>query len=232
MKKSKQKKNSKHQQKTVYASRPHSNSQEARLTNPGASEEALQVMATQTPGNKEPRSATADSELILQFTGDVLDKRYNIYGWCETKVNNLIALNGLLLAAIFVVVGFSSKRPIDNFCALTQNMSTAGAILFLCVSLFKALAHIRPKMNSGTGTGMNPRSVIGTIRHKNWAAFEKQVRGLSVDKMISCNIEQIYGMSSNIMRNDRAIRSAAMFSVLGLICFLLAIILTFYENIQ
>lgn len=185
-----------------------------------------------SPKQVSVKGSTVDSQQIFEFTKDVLDKRYNIYGWCETKVYNLITLNGLILAAIFVVVGFSARQPIDTWLALGQYLSTAGAILFLCASLLQALRHIRPKMNSGTGTGKNPRSVVGTITHECWEDFELHLRQMDLEKMISSNAEQIYGMSFNIIRNDLAIRGAAAFSILGMLCFLTAVMLTFYANSQ
>ncbi len=154
---------------------------------------------------------------IYDFSIDVLGKRYDTYQWCEDKVNTLVTLNGLLIGALFVTIDkIFSKSECLNF------VMASLAILFLATSLALSLYHIIPKMNSGRIT-RNIRTVIGTEQFDSNESYFDEYLKLELIDMVKLNTEQIRGMNKNIMKNQIAIRIAAICSIIGMVLFLVLI---------
>lgn len=149
---------------------------------------------------------------VLNFTQDVLDKKYGLYQWCEMKINTLVVLDGLLLGGVYVVIDKFGK--IDGFFELAM-LGLAGFFLFgsLLISLF----HIKPAMNSKRTSERNIRTVIGTEAYRTLNEYSAQFADLTPRDVIQLNIEQAYGMNKNIMRSQRAIKIGVWMAVCGII---------------
>lgn len=161
--------------------------------------------------------SVASEELIRVYTADILDKKYKLYDWCETKVQTLVTLDGLLLAGLFVIL---ANRRLDTIWA---DSTAALALLLLISSLLIALWHIRPLMYSGLSQPKNPRTVVGTEAYESTDEYLGEIMKLNVHRMIQLDADQIRGMNRNIWKNQRAINwavYAAMASIAPLAVFI------------
>lgn len=152
-----------------------------------------------------------------RFSGEILDKKYQLYVWCETKVYNLVTINGALLAALSVIL-YSNMGSNARYKSLLF-ASGFASIGLLSLSVLICLIHIIPKMNSGRTDGKNIRSVIGTNKFTNGAEYHDALASYDLDAMIRSNCDQIVGMNTNIWKNHMAIRRAARSTIAGLVMF-------------
>jgi hypothetical protein len=152
--------------------------------------------------NVEPKEQIerAPVDKILEYSLDILEKKYDLYMWCETKVHTLVTLNGLLLGGIFVLV---SSHKVSGVISLSLLGAT---LLFLLSSLFLALWHVKPLMYSGRTKLKNLRTTIGTEAYSSNEEYIAEMMNLTISKMIELDAEQIRGMNRNIMMNQRAIK--------------------------
>jgi hypothetical protein len=147
---------------------------------------------------------------VHDYSLGLVENKYSLYVWCEEKIGQLIAVDGLLLGGLLVLLNTSGTLlggSLLLFCCAT---------VFLSFSLVLSLGHAIPKMNSGIGNEVNLRTVIGTEALKT-EEYYKNLVGLSIEDMIWLNVCQLKGMNKIIMANRNAIRRAAIMTALGLI---------------
>jgi hypothetical protein len=136
---------------------------------------------------------------ILAYSNGILERKYDLYMWCEAKVGTLVTLDGLLLGGLFVIIKFNE---ISGFVDLS--------LLFLILSLMLSslvisLWHTKPLMFSGRTRSRNLRTVIGTEAYSSSQEYLDEMMTLSIEKMIALNVEQIRGMNKNIWVDQKAI---------------------------
>jgi hypothetical protein len=165
------------------------------------------------PADNAGTNVAADARDLLGYAQELVSKQYDLYQWCETKVQSLVTVNGLLLGGFFLLI--------DRFALVGRGeralaFSTAG---ILAMSLLLALHHLIPRLDSRVGNTDNPRSVIGIKAFKNKDAFYQRFVQLDYDLMLQYTTNQLYGMNLNIVRNDRVIRRAVYLTMLGVLGF-------------
>lgn len=150
-------------------------------------------------------------EDAFRFGSDILQKKYELYMWCETKTYNLLTADGALLAAIFLLLnatgGFSGHVAV-------WLVGIAAAVLVL-VSVVISLMNIIPRMDSGATSRRNLRSVIGTNNFSNYEDYHTALSKLDLAAMVHSNSEQIYGMNRNVWESQKAIRQSVWFTAAG-----------------
>lgn len=163
----------------------------------------------------------APPEMILEYAHDILEKKYALYMWCETKVQTLVTLDGLLLGGVFLAVGSIGVSGVLSVSLL------ATTLLFLLSSLVISLWHVKPLMFSGRTKLKNLRTVIGTEAYSSNEEYTNEMMNLNIRRMIELNAEQIRGMNKNIMKDQRAITWGVRFttiSILPLVLFLASVL--------
>jgi hypothetical protein len=183
------------------------------------------VPAASTPSGSQVQPSTAsggahtnapsseDLRRAQEFTLDVLHSRYELYAWCEDKVNNLITVSGVLLGAVFLVITNDKIR--DGWQTVDLILASIAAVL-LGLGLTVSLVHIVPKMNSGVGNDSNLRVTYATDKLSK-DEFYARVLAMTPEQALRSTTDQIKGMNRNIMRNQRAIRVASYSTIAGLI---------------
>jgi hypothetical protein len=168
--------------------------------------------------NSTPSLNPPNLEIVLAFTQDILDKKYDLYHWCESKIASLLTLDSILLGGLFLVITTHGHfaNPVDYWLIA----STAAILL---ASLSVALVHIMPAMNSGLTSGKNPRTVIGTAKYESNASYLADLRQIDMARVIELNAEQARGMNKNIMRNQRAIKIAALLTLAAIVPLLIVV---------
>ena len=145
------------------------------------------------------RKGAAPLKTILEYSRDILEKKYRLYIWCETKVNTLVTLDGLLLGGVFLAIGSIGVSGMLSVVSVTT------AFMFILASLIVSLWHIKPLMFSGRTSRKNLRTVIGTEAYKSNEEYANELINLNIREMIQLDAEQIRGMNKNIMKDQKAI---------------------------
>lgn len=166
-----------------------------------------------------PPPAMAEVSSVLEFANDALDKKYELYNWCETKMGTLVTLDGLLLAGLFALFG-SRLNSSDQI----QLWAFRLAVGLMCASLFVALWHIVPKLRSGLVPVGNVRTVAGIESYSSTEAVVEAFKTLGPQDMLLLTVEQLRGMNRIITQNFRAIHWAVGLTMAGTMAFLAAVL--------
>jgi hypothetical protein len=163
---------------------------------------------------KEP-----DLDIILQYTTGIVDKRHDLYQWCEQKIASLATIDGILLAGVFLLIGGGAHHHPHIFLG-----AAIESLICLTISLITSLWHIIPIKDAKVGNSTNIRTIIGIESFKTADDYYQACLKLDTNSMIRYNAMQIKGMTRNISRDHRAIRygaSASIASLVGLIIMVL-----------
>jgi hypothetical protein len=166
-----------------------------------------------------------NNEEKMQYLEGIVSKQLELYTWCEEKVNTLATIDSILLgAATFFIehVKVVSKSP--NPWIIPINIAMISVLLLpISISLVITLWHIRPKMRSGAIPQKRPnhRSVAGISKFENATRYREHLDRLTISEICEDLTNQIYGMNKNIWRNQRSIKTAVFFDIIGLIGFIL-----------
>lgn len=173
-----------------------------------------------TPIGVYPAATVADYHDQIEYTQDILDKRYFLYSWCETKNATLAAVNSFLLGAQFVAI----NALFENKAVFNLPLMVAAGLLYATATII-VLWHVEPLMRSGRLKGQrNVRSVMGVEQYGSKEEYFRAIQLLDLPSMLRHNTDQIYGMNRNIMKNQSALRIAATMTILGIVLFATAII--------
>lgn len=174
---------------------------------------------------EEPFVYQRDFRDLLEYTTQIIEKRYDLYHWCEQKIASLATIDGVLLASLFLLVG-SIPGQGQKYLVLSDQviidlrdlaiLALLEALICLLISISVCLWHIIPLMDSKVGNQTNPRSVIGIERFKTAHDYHQAILQLDLDTMLRYNAYQIKGMNKNIWRDQKAIRYGVVASVLSL----------------
>lgn len=163
----------------------------------------------------------------VHYLEDLVSKQLDLYNWCEEKVSTLATIDSILLGAatLFIekvlVVGETAK-PLNKILNVVMIIIV---LLPLFISLAIALWHIRPKMGKRSNKGRpNHRSSNGIRHFADVSEYQEKLLNMSDEVICDDLIKQIYGMNNNIWRNQRSIKKAVVFDLIGLVGFLAMIV--------
>lgn len=152
---------------------------------------------------------------------DILAKKYHLYDWCEKKISTLVTIDGLLIGGLLLVI------DLDALSRWKMLACFGLSLALLMGSILISLWHVIPVMYGGRSSRRNPRTVVGTETYSTNREYIDAVMSLSLEDMIRVDLDQIRGMNKNIMRNQRAIRTAVKLTMAALIplVFLVALVI-------
>jgi len=161
-----------------------------------------------------------DNEKKFQYLERLDAKQLDLYDWCETKVSTLATIDTILFGvATLFLDKIMFVNEVNN--ARLTILNTVMVLLLLTplfISLIIALWHIRPKMGKGkaTSTRSNHRSVSGIHHFKSKDAYKTHFEKLTIKELCEDLISKIYGMNNNIWKNQKSIKIAVLFDLIGL----------------
>ena len=163
----------------------------------------------------------------VHYLEDLVSKQLDLYNWCEEKVSTLATIDSILLGAatLFIerVIVVGENATIVN--KLLNIIMIVIVLLPLFISLAIALWHIRPKMGKTSNKGNpNHRSSNGIRHFKDASEYQNRLLSMSDDEICGDLIKQIYGMNNNIWRNQKSIKKAVIFDLVGLVGFFVMVI--------
>lgn len=159
-------------------------------------------------------------EKRYEFSVELLQRKYHLYDWTEQKINSLISLNGLLIAAIFVLI--SNRSPWTGTLKPLLAIACVGPLL---ASATSCLWHIVPTMNSRRVPSSDLNRVVGSVKgietYASNQEYYDKIMSMPLEEMIWSNVAQIRGMNKNIVRNTAALNFAAIATGVGLVALVL-----------
>lgn len=135
----------------------------------------------------EPLSVK-DIDAALSFTYHIIDTHFSTFSYTDTKLQALLTISSLFLAGgTFVMTSFD----IQSGTPLILGVLAASLLI---VAIMLCVWHVTPKMNSGIGNEINPRSAIGTS-NRSKEEYQRIIFGLTKEEMLEHNCNQISGLS-------------------------------------
>lgn len=164
----------------------------------------------------------------VNYLEELVSKQLNLYNWCEEKVSTLATMDSILLgAATLIADHIIIVGPEATKMNRVLNGVIIGLVLLpLIISLAISLWHIRPKMGKQSNTGTPSHRSSNGIRHfSNWEEYQKRLYSISDAEICNDLIKQIYGMNGNIWKNQKSIKAAVAFDLIGLLGFFVMMII-------
>lgn len=158
----------------------------------------------------------SNQEIIYNFATHILDKRYELYCWIETKINLLLLINTVLASICYFLI----YESIEFVVPLVPNFLIFAAMIFLFASIIQCLVLIIPKMKSPIWKTKDKeelivkqiRSSIG-IEEFTPEEYREKFRTLDFNTIIDMNVDQIKKMNSIIIAASNGIRRGAIWTV-------------------
>ena len=159
-------------------------------------------------GPVQPRHAA------MELAANILDKRFELYAWCEQKAATLATVNSILLLGLVPLAG--DNFDIDTW---TRRVLFGAATLPIVLSTALVLWHIDPLMRSGRipSTERNLRSVHGVEKFVSNDDYYDSIANATDAEILRSATNQIRGMNRNIIRNQKAIKIAVKLDLVGLL---------------
>ncbi len=148
---------------------------------------------------------------VLYYSYDVLDKQYRLYGWFDTKMQGMLAINGAAAAAITFFL--TNAEYLNN---QASELSLYISLFFLVLGLLMILFHTIPKMDSGVSTEIGTRSLVHIVKLSKDEYLAKVVQSSSHD-ILRMNCQQISGMARNNVQSNAILRRSAGALFIGML---------------
>jgi hypothetical protein len=167
----------------------------------------------------------------IRYLDSLVSKQLELYTWCEEKVTTLATINAILLAGATLFVehiknGSFAKRISkawqDGIQIFVEENFSKLMVVFILLPIFISLGislwHVIPKMRSGKSPSniRNHRSSAGIYKYGSISAYKNRLDSISTDEIYEDLVRQIYGMNTNIWNNQRSIKVAVFFDLVGL----------------
>lgn len=175
----------------------------------------------------------------IHYLENLVSKQLELYTWCEEKVTTLATIDTILLGGATLFVG---KIKSNTFILPTSNSIgdiirrfiesnfSIFVVLMMFVPIFISLGltlwHVIPKMRSGTTASAikNHRSSAGIHKYRDNKEYMKRLDEIFENEIVADLARQIYGMNTNIWRNQFSIKVAVWFDLVGLAGFLFSMV--------
>ena len=171
----------------------------------------------------------------INYLENLVSKQLDLYTWCEEKIATLATIDTILLAGATLFVGriksniFPLRVP-DNYLKqimnFIENNFTIVMVFVMFVPIFFSLGltllHVIPKMGNVSTKSPQPnhRSSNGIRQFKSREEYKKYFYSLPASRICDDLLIQIYGMNTNIWKNQKLIKLAVTFDLVGLVGFL------------
>jgi len=171
----------------------------------------------------------------INYLEGLVSKQLDLYTWCEEKVTTLATIDSILLAGatLFVVSvksGIFSNRvsntTLNAFLNFQERNFTFTMVLLMILPVFISLGitlwHVIPKMNSRATPSHvhNHRTVNGIRKNRDIQEYKELIDKITEDEIYHDLVRQVYGMNKNIWKNQKSIKTAVFFDLIGMCGFL------------
>jgi aspartate carbamoyltransferase catalytic subunit len=170
----------------------------------------------QAPPSPPPDWAVTSRELAaLEFSQNVLDRRYALEAWLDARSNWLLSIQSILVGAVLIVATKASLDPLARAFVGTSLIAFSAG---LAVSLYRSVPKFRSNRQlSGQGgfDEQNPRTTFGieTYEHDE---YRDLLASLTVAQMVAHNADQIRQVNAIVMQELKLAVVPVMATAIGL----------------
>ncbi|MGV6832544.1 MAG: hypothetical protein ACWA5P_13405 [bacterium] len=163
----------------------------------------------------------------LSYSQDILDKRYILYNWLDTKVNLSLAINSALLGFSYILLRNEVGSDLIIKSLIIVAMTIIGVCIYLCLTLTNpAMKSKIWKIKKDKLINKQPRTSVG-IKEFEPDEYYDFLMNISQKEMIRYNVDQIVKMNAIVLRSSKKLKSIVTLSAISLIILVLTLILDF-----
>jgi hypothetical protein len=164
----------------------------------------------------------SDIKERIEYTNHILDKKFELYEWINSKANIMVVINTALLSlAMFAIdkwitpTGFNYKQC-WFWLWLLSTASLAGGI---CLSLFVAI----PTVKSGIWKKHKKELIAGSLRtvmgisSMTPSNYQKRMEQVTEEEMLQNNADEIVKVNYNISIDICLLRWTAGLTLFGIV---------------
>jgi hypothetical protein len=155
-------------------------------------------------------------ELALTFSQSILDRRFALEAWLDSRGNWLLSVDSILVGAVFVFSGNAALDTAGRFATLASFVSLLTGMaftLYLALPKFRSRRQLR---HEGGFNEKNPRSTFGIAQYGS-EEYRQLLTGLSVNNMIDLTADQIRQVNEILLQEIKYTVFAIIATSVGLI---------------
>jgi hypothetical protein len=144
-------------------------------------------------------AVTSRELAALEFSQNVLDRRFALEGWLDARSNWLLSIQSILVGAILI---FVTKATISPVARVFVSASLLAFTVGLAFSLYRSVPRFRSRRQvSGRGSfdDLNPRTTFGIETYES-DEYRDLLSSLTVSQMIAYNADQIRQVNAIVMQ--------------------------------
>jgi hypothetical protein len=175
----------------------------------------------QTPPSKWP--APADELAAFQFSQSILDRRYALEAWLDSRSNWLLSIQSILVGAVLV---FATKADLHEPAIVLVAASLFALLGGLGVSLYRSIPKFRSRRQmAGDGEfgARNPRTTFG-IETFGAHEYRELMCALTMSEMIAYNADQIRQVNAVLVEELKISVVPVVATAVGLLAAVLAVV--------
>lgn len=166
----------------------------------------------------------------IGYSKDILDKRYFLYTWLDSKVNLSLVINSALLGFSYVLLEKGDVLIVSKILVII-------AVLLISVSIFICLRLTNPAMKSPIWKKYNnkmivkqPRTSIG-IENFEPEEYKRTMKKIDLELMLEYNLDQIIKMNAIVNNSSRQLKKIVNLSSFALLILVFAFIYPYVKQL-
>jgi hypothetical protein len=154
------------------------------------------------PAPTQRWAATSAELAALDFSQNILDRRFALESWLDSRSNWLLSIQSILVGAVLL---FATKSKLDGLAAILVAASLLAFAIGLGFSLYRSVPKFRSRRQIAGQGGFDPRNPRTTLGIETFGAEEYRALlcSLTVSEMIACNADQIRQVNAIVMEELR-----------------------------
>ena len=168
-------------------------------------------------------TAPSDELVAFQFSQSILDRRYALEAWLDSRSNWLLSIQSILVGAVLI---FATKANLSVPAIIFVAASLFALLAGLGVSLYRSIPKFRSRRQiSGDGEfgTRNPRTTLG-IETFGAHEYRELMCSLSISEMIAYNADQIRQVNAVVVEELKLSVAPVLATAVGLLAAVFAVV--------
>jgi hypothetical protein len=163
----------------------------------------------------------------FEFSQSILDRRYALEAWLDSRANWLLSVQSILVGAVLV---FATKTTLHAPAIVLVAASLSVLVAGLGVSLYRSIPRFRSRRQiAGDGDfgTRNPRTTFG-IETFEAHEYRELLCSLSIPEMIAYNADQIRQVNAILVEELKMSIVPVLATAVGLLTAILAVVVQIF----
>jgi hypothetical protein len=178
----------------------------------------------QLPQSRPSKWTVRDDELAaFQFSQSILDRRYALEAWLDSRSNWLLSIQSILVGVVLV---FATKANLHEPAIAFVAASLFALLVGVGVSLYRSIPRFRSRRQmAGDGEfgARNPRTTFG-IETFGAHEYRDLMCSLSISEMVAYNADQIRQVNAVLIEELKISVVPVLATAVGLLAAVLAVV--------